>query len=98
MQEIERGDGEAAKKRLGAVEHISLPATSPEAEILAKDFVTKGAIPANSEEGALHIGIAAAAGMHFLLTWNFKHINDAHARAAIAAIVESHGFVCPISS
>nr|VFJ55464.1 MAG: hypothetical protein BECKFW1821B_GA0114236_102314 [Candidatus Kentron sp. FW]VFJ76113.1 MAG: hypothetical protein BECKFW1821C_GA0114237_10997 [Candidatus Kentron sp. FW] len=95
VQEIGRGDGEAARKRLDAVEHIPLLATSPGAEILAKDFVAKGAIPANSEEDALHIGIAAAAGMHFLLTWNFKHINNAHTKAAIATIVESHGFFCP---
>jgi len=96
VQEIRRGDLEAAEKRLNAVEHIPLLATSPEAEVLAEDFIDKGAIPLNSEEDALHIGIAAAAGIDFLLTWNFRHINNAHTKAAITAVVESHGFVCPI--
>ncbi|CAK0751257.1 Type II toxin-antitoxin system VapC family toxin [Gammaproteobacteria bacterium] len=94
-QEISQGDTEAAKRRLKAIENIPLIATSSEAQNLAEDLLAQGAIPANSEEDALHIGIAAAAGIDFLLTWNFKHINNAHAKSAIIAVVEAHGFVCP---
>lgn len=96
LQEIGRGDTEAAERRLKAVDGIPLLATSAEAQSLAEDLVAQGAVPANSEEDALHIGLAAAAGMNFLLTWNFKHINNAHTKAAITAVVESQGFVCPI--
>ena len=95
-QEIARGDTEAAERRLKAVEKIPLIATSPEAQRLAEDLLARGALPPQCEEDALHIGIAAAAGMDFLLTWNFKHINNAHTKAAITAVVEAHGFVCPI--
>jgi hypothetical protein len=63
---------------------------------LAEHLVAQGAVPANSEEDALHIGLAAAAGVDVLLTWNFKHINNAHTKVAITVVVESHGFVCPI--
>ncbi|MBK5940333.1 hypothetical protein CCR96_14000 [Halochromatium roseum] len=42
------------------------------------------------------IGIAAASGVNFLLTWNFKHINNAHTKALISSIIEAHGFVSPI--
>jgi hypothetical protein len=96
VQEIGQGDKESAEKRLNAVENIPLVAPSPGAQRLAEDLVAKGAVPQNSEEDALHIGIAAAAGIVFLLTWNFKHINNAHTKAAITAVVESRGFVCPI--
>ena len=96
VQEIGRGDTEAAESRLDAVVDIPLLATSPEAQSIAENLVAKGAVPANSEEDALHIGLAAAAGIDFLLTWNFKHINNAHTRVAITAIVESCGFVCPM--
>ncbi len=71
--------------------------TSEEALILAEDLLAQGAVPLNSEEDALHIGIAAAAGVDFLLTWNFKHINNAHTKALISSVIEAHGFVCPIS-
>ncbi|MCI5132489.1 MAG: hypothetical protein D3904_13495, partial [Candidatus Electrothrix sp. EH2] len=49
---------------------------SEEAEEIAEQLVTAQAVPANSEEDALHIGIAAANGIDFLLTWNFRHINN----------------------
>jgi len=96
IQEISRGDAAASEKRLQAVENIPLLATSPEAQRLAEDLLAKGAVPANSEEDALHIAIAAAGGIEFLLTWNFKHINNAQTKAVITTVVESHGFACPI--
>lgn len=40
--------------------------------------------------------IAAAAGMDYLVTWNFKHINNAQTKAAITSAVEAHGFFCPM--
>lgn len=95
-QEIARGDTEVIERRLKAVENIPLIATLPEAQSLAESLVAQGAVPVNSEEDALHIGIAAAAGIDFLLTWNFKHINNVHTKALITTVVEAHGFVCPV--
>jgi hypothetical protein len=37
----------------------------------------------------------AAQGADYLLTWNFRHINNAEMKSAIAKIVESCGLVCP---
>jgi predicted nucleic acid-binding protein len=96
VQEISRGDAAASERRLQALENIPLLATSPEAQRLAEDLLAKGAVPANSEEDALHIAIAAAGGIEFLLTWNFGHINNAQTKAFITTVVESHGFACPI--
>nr|VFJ43408.1 MAG: hypothetical protein BECKFM1743A_GA0114220_100084 [Candidatus Kentron sp. FM]VFJ43855.1 MAG: hypothetical protein BECKFM1743C_GA0114222_100046 [Candidatus Kentron sp. FM]VFK05771.1 MAG: hypothetical protein BECKFM1743B_GA0114221_1000425 [Candidatus Kentron sp. FM] len=31
-----------------------------------------------------------------LLTWNFRHINNAQTRGAITRIIQHHGFVCPV--
>ncbi|MBK1706637.1 hypothetical protein [Halochromatium glycolicum] len=69
---------------------------SEEAKNIAKDLVRFQAVPTNSEEDALHIGIAAANGIDYLLTWNFKHINNAEMKGAIVKVVENHGFVCPV--
>ncbi|MCF7977425.1 MAG: type II toxin-antitoxin system VapC family toxin [Chromatiaceae bacterium] len=96
VQEISKGDEEAAQKRLTAIEGIPMLGTSEEALVLAEHLLDRGAVPPNSEEDALHIGIAAASGVNFLLTWNFKHINNAHTKALISSIIEAHGFVCPI--
>lgn len=96
VQEVSKGDGDAVQKRLGAIAGIPLLAMPEEALKLAKDLLAQGAVPPNSEEDAFHIAIAAVSGINFLLTWNFKHINNAHTKALISSVVETHGFICPI--
>jgi hypothetical protein len=96
VQEISKGDEEAAQKRLDAVVGISLLSMPEEVWKLAKKLLVQGSVPPNSEEDAFHIAIAAVSGINFLLTWNFKHINNAHTKALISSVVEAHGFICPV--
>ena len=95
-EEISRGDSSAAKRRLAYVAEIPALEVTDQANILAKDLLKQGAVPKNSAEDALHIGIAAAMGMEYLLTWNFKHINNAETKTMIAKVIEAHGFVSPV--
>ncbi len=94
-EEISRGDSLAAQRRLSLIEDIPSLAISDEATKLAELLLTQGAVSEGSEEDALHIGIAAAQGADYLLTWNFKHINNAEIRSAITKVVESCGLACP---
>ena len=94
-EEISRGDALVAERRIALIEKIPSLAISDEATELAELLLQQRAIPVGSEEDALHIGVAAAQGVDYLLTWNFKHINNAEMKSAIAKVVESCGFVCP---
>ena len=94
-EEIGQGDPLAAKRRKALVENIPTLAISDEAADLAELLLTQSAVPESSQEDALHIAIAAAQGADYLLTWNFKHINNAEMKSAIAKVVESCGFMCP---
>lgn len=94
--EISAGDATAAAHRLQAVVGIPSIAVTEAAQLLAGQLVATKAIPANSVEDALHIAIAATQGADYLLTWNFKHINNAETKAFIASVVEAAGFVCPV--
>jgi hypothetical protein len=94
--EISKRDPNAAQTRLALVDDIPALDIADQANALAKNLIALGAVPKNSEEDALHIGIAAAVGMDYLLTWNFKHINNAETRQAIATVIEQQGFVCPV--
>lgn len=94
-EEISRGDSSAAQLRLDKVAEIPSLSISDEASRIADLLLANGAVPEGSEEDALHIGIAAAQGADFLLTWNFKHINNAETKVAIIRLVESCGYVCP---
>ena len=55
------------------------------------------AIPLGSEDDALHIAIAATQGVDYLLTWNFKHINNAETKKSITRVVESLGYVLSLA-
>ena len=94
-EEISKGDVNAANLRLNKVSEIPSLSISDEATKIAELLLLKGAVPKGSEEDALHIAIASAQGADYLLTWNFKHINNAETRAAIIKLVESCGYICP---
>lgn len=95
-QEIADGDEEAATARQLAVTDIPSVAITADAQSLAEILLQAKAIPANSVEDALHIAIAATQGADFLLTWNFKHINNAETKLLFVKAVESAGYACPI--
>lgn len=95
-EEIASGDATAAQRRIEAVADIPSLGITPEAQELAQVLLDGKGVPANSVEDALHIGIAATQGAEFLLTWNFKHINNAETKALIEKLVEDRGYICPI--
>ena len=43
-----------------------------------------------------HIAIAAANGIQYLVTWNFRHIANAETRATIEQVCWDHGYVPPL--
>ncbi|MEI7696375.1 MAG: type II toxin-antitoxin system VapC family toxin [Chlorobium sp.] len=94
-EEISKGDSSAAQQRFEKVADIESLLISDEAIRIADLLLAEKVVPKGSEEEALHIGIAASQGVDFLLTWNFKHINNAETKNAITRLVESAGYVCP---
>ena len=94
-EEISQGDPIASKLRVDKISDILSLAISDTAAEVAELLISQGAIPKGSEEDALHIGIAASQGADYLLTWNFKHINNAETKKLITEVVESCGYVCP---
>ena len=68
------GDERMRARRLRALQSIPiLPLTDP-ATRLARELVRQGALPEKATVDAFHIGIAAAHGITYLLTWNCKHL------------------------
>jgi predicted nucleic acid-binding protein len=96
IEEISAGDQSAAMARLQAVADMPILDIKPEAQKLVKCLLRSNAVPANSDRDALHIAIAATQGIDYLLTWNFKHINNASTRELIMTTVSSFNFICPI--
>ncbi len=63
---------------------------------LAERLVADGAIPTGSEEDALHVAVAAVHGMHYLMTWNCRHIANAATRGHIEATCAAAGYAAPV--
>ena len=67
-----------------------------EAVELAEGLVQAGALPAKAGNDALHIAVAAAHRVPYLLTWNCRHMANATMRAQIESDCASRGFKAPI--
>ena len=96
MEEISAGDASAAAERLRVIADVPSVAIEAEAESLALALLAANAVPANSTRDALHIAIAATQGMDYLITWNFRHINNASTRTMVVNAVSNFGLVCPV--
>jgi hypothetical protein len=96
VEESKGGGTEAAQKRLAAISALPILEINSAAEQLAKRLMDDGAIPVASPEDALHIALATVHGMDFLLTWNFRHINNAEMKARIRTAIEAAGYESPV--
>jgi hypothetical protein len=96
QQESQRGDPADVRKRQRALKGIPLLRITPEAEELAEALMQTGPIPREYPDDALHIAVASTSGMDFLLTWNFRHINNARMKPQVAGIVARFGYEYPV--
>lgn len=55
-----------------------------------------GIIPGKAATDAVHLALAAAHAMDFLLTWNCKHIHNVKLERRIEAACRAFGFTCPV--
>jgi len=96
ISEASAGDNEAGQRRMEILTAIPLLALNEEAVQLAETLINKKTIPEKAVEDALHIAVAAANGMDYLITWNFKHIANATMRGQIEYICRLSGYEPPI--
>lgn len=95
VKEAGKGDPALARDRLNAIGSFPVLRITAEAEELARAILDGHGVPAEYPEDALHIAVAAEAGMDFLVTWNFAHINNPFTKMMIRQSVENAGYVCP---
>jgi hypothetical protein len=96
IDECAAGDAEAAARRLARITPFPSLAITPEVDVVAKSLLARGLIPVSAADDAVHIAVSAVHGMHFLLTWNFKHIANAEKEEVIRLTCQENGFVCPV--
>ncbi len=95
LEEASKGDENAAKTRMKALENIKELEIDNECQKLAEILVNKNVVPKEFPEDALHIAIAAVHKIEVIATWNFKHINNPVTRVKIRKVIEEQGYVSP---
>lgn len=95
VAEAERGDKDAAERRLEIIRKMPELSITEETISIADKLVEKGAIPFKAADDAMHIAVAAAHGVDYLLTWNCRHIDNAETKPLIRKVCEDSGCAYP---
>lgn len=95
VEEASRGDPEAATHRLAALSGIPLLAVTNEAVALSKALVRGGAMPAKALDDSLHVAISGVHGVDYLLTWNYRHLDNAETKPIIRSVCVAQGYPSP---
>ena len=91
-EECLRGNEQAVQGRSAILQETTLLPLTREILEVAKRLVFPGPFPRKAEADALHVAAATVYGCEFLLTWNFKHINNAQMKRDASRIIEDYGY------
>jgi hypothetical protein len=92
LREAQAGNEGMARRRLDALEEVSLLEVTEDALALAEDLIHQGPLPEKAAEDAIHIAVAVVNGLDYLITWNCKHIANAKMRDKIEQVCRAKGY------
>lgn len=95
LLEIGAGDPEAATKRLESVMEMPVLEIRPEDERLAQKYLREIPMPGIAFRDAVHMAVASANGMHYLLTWNCRHLARGEVRAGLLRVNDKLNIMTP---
>jgi len=70
------------------LEGIPILPTYLEADAIAEELISQSMMPASARIDALHVAMAALAGVQYLLTQNCAHIANAHELPRVYRLLE----------
>ncbi len=91
IDEAAVGDANAAARRLQMLDGISVLPANPDADTVAEEIVGRSMMPASARIDALHVALAALAGVQYLLTQNCKHIANARELPRLYRLLDELG-------
>ena len=94
--EASQGQPQRVSERLHVIELFPRLSASLESRALALSLVGPGLFPETAIIDAGHLAIATLSRIPFLLTWNFRHLANAHLRDRVAAECRRRGHVPPV--
>ena len=95
VEEAGKGDTIAAARRLKVLYEIPLLSVTDEVVRFSETIVRAGAIPKKAIGDALHVALSAVHGVDYLLTWNYRHIDNAEMKPLIRRICRENDYGYP---
>lgn len=95
MIEAAAGNPDAAERRLTVLREIPELKIDEEVQELAELLISEGGIPTSAEADALHVAVATVHRIDYLLTWNYRHIDNAAKKPIIRSICIGAGYPYP---
>lgn len=92
IDEISLGNPIEAQKRVEITAEIARVKSDKRARELTQRLLKSGTLPAKAAADAMHLAISVTNGIDYLLTWNCKHLANAHIRRKIEEVCESLGY------
>ena len=74
IQEASAGDPTAVRDRLAAIASLRILEADKESAKLSRSLIRGHAMTPHAESDAMHVAIAVANGVDYLVTWNLRHI------------------------
>ena len=96
VDESVAGDPAAAAEREAFLADIPILDVTDDALSLAQSLMSGIPLPEKAEVDSVHIAVAAANGMDYLVTWNCKHIANPALRGTIDMLCRAAGYVPPV--
>jgi len=94
-EEAGRGDDLAVAKRLEALAGIPILAITGEVVALSEALIDAKALPPKAIGDSLHIAVSAVHGVDYLLTWNYRHIDNAETKPIVRRVCLTNGYGYP---
>ena len=91
--ELQEGEYPGKDDALRLVETLPLLEVVPEIEEIVEVYLRRQLMPLGD---SYHLAMASYYGMHFLLTWNCRHLANAHLRGALVEFLVLKGHHSPV--
>jgi hypothetical protein len=96
LDEAAAGDAEAAQRSMAVIDTLPLLDLTFEVDGLAETIMQSRLLPVSASRDAVHIAVTAVHQVHFLLTWNCRHIANATIFRDLQHILMSAGYDVPV--
>jgi hypothetical protein len=96
IQEAKAGDLTESRKRLEILGELPLLDATNEAERLAAAILSSGILPPKAALDAAHVSLATVHRIDFLLTWNCRHLANAHIMRQLSRFCVGQGYELPV--